>query len=308
MNSNDETLEKFNQFLEVEKCSYSDCLGVLEHDYEIDGVNAKIKLHYVKLDGNGRPMVKALANTLYEYIINYCIASKNRNSQLTPRQSTKLTREARDLFRRPEVTDESPDKTGEAGEMLLYFLMESVMGAPQVVSKMELKTNRKDEVKGSDGIHAKYDSESGLVDFYFGESKLYKSSSSAISSALHSVNDFHDGEMYKHEYKMVTKHYKYADEQTKQAIQGLIVNGEPGPSVRVNHACLIGYDFETFKSKPYMALDDFKEEFLKDGSRLTTLLQKKFDKFEKQYLCFEVFFIPFPSVVEFRNAFNEALG
>lgn len=308
MNSNNETLEKFNQFSEIEKCSYSDCLGVLEHDYVIEGVKAKIKLHYVKLDGNGRPMVKALANTLYEYIINYCIASKNRSAQLTPRQSTKLTREARDLFRRPEVTDESPDKTGEAGEMLLYFLMESVMGAPQVVAKMELKTNRKDEVKGSDGIHAKYDNESNMVDFFFGESKLYKSSASAISSALNSVNDFHDGEMYKHEYKMVTKHYKYADEKTKQEIHRLIINGEPGPAVRVNHACLIGYDFNVFKNKPHMALDDFKAEFLKDGSRLAKLLQKKFDSFGKQYLCFEVFFIPFPSVVEFRNAFNEALG
>jgi len=37
------------------------------------------------------------------------------------------------------------------------------------------------------------------------------------------------------------------------------------------------------------------------------LLQKSFDKFDKKYLKFDVFFIPFPSVEAFRNAFNEAL-
>ncbi|MDF1641547.1 HamA C-terminal domain-containing protein [Thalassolituus oleivorans] len=305
-------MEYINSFTSVDLSDYNDCLGVLEHEYSIDGVSAKIRMHYVKFDANGCPMIKALANMLYSYIIDYCISSKNRSDVLSARQSAILTKQARDLFRHPKISENTHDRTGEAGEILLYFLMEAVLNAPQVVSKMELKTNHRDEVKGSDGIHARYDPNSGIVDFFFGESKLYTESSSAITDAINSVEQFHDISMYQHEFTMVTKHFKYADEVTKNAISSLIVHGEPGANVRINHACLIGYDFKGFKELPYGKgydefLQEFLDRFLKDGSRLTRLLQKRFDIFERKSLCFEVFLIPFPSVDDFRNAFNVAL-
>lgn len=306
------SVEEINALTAVDPLDYEDCLGVLEHEYTINGVSAKVRMHYIKFDGNGRPMIKALANMLYTYIIDYCLAARNRPDTLNARQSAILTKQARELFRHPTITDETPDKTGEAGELLLYFLMEAVIKAPQMVSKMELKTNHKDEVKGSDGIHAKYDSKSGMVDFFFGESKLYGESSSAISEAIKSIDQFHEIEMYQHEFTMVTKHFKYADEETKNAISSLIISGEPGPNVRVNHACLIGYDFKGFSDLPYQdgheaVIHEFVSRFLVDGERLTKLLQDKFDTFDKKYLCFDVFFIPFPSVSDFRNAFNAAL-
>ncbi|MDO6452482.1 DUF1837 domain-containing protein [Neptunomonas phycophila] len=305
-------MEEINTFTSVDPIDYEDCIGVLEHEYTIEGVAAKVRMHYIKFDGNGRPMIKALANMLYTYIIDYCLAARNRPDTLSSRQSAILIKEARGLFRHPEITAESPDKTGEAGELLLYFLMEAVLKAPQMVSKMELKTNHKDEVKGSDGIHARFDSDSGLVEFFFGESKLYSESSSAIAEAINSVEQFHEIEMYQHEFSMVTKHFKHADEDTKNAISSLIISGEPGPNVCVNHACLIGYDFTGFSDLPYQdgpeaLLNEFISRFLVDGERLTRLLQNRFNSFDKKYLCFDVFFIPFPSVSEFRNAFNTAL-
>jgi len=305
-------VEDFNKYISVEPSDYENCLGVLEHEYCVDGIASTIRMHYIKFDGNGRPMIKALANMLYSYIIDYCISARNRSDMLTTRQSAILTKQARELFRHPDISSNSPDKTGEAGELLLYFLMEAVLKAPQIVSKMELKTNHKDEVKGSDGIHARYNAEDGVVDFFFGESKLYSESSTAISDAIKSVEQFHKIEMYQHEFTMVTKHFKYADEETKSAISSLIVRGEPGPNVRVNHACLIGYDFKGFSDLPYgehpeVQVKEFLDRFLTDGSRLTTLLQKKLNGFDKKYLRFDVFFIPFPSVSEFRNAFNAAL-
>lgn len=305
-------MEEINLHTSVDPSDYEDCLSVLEHEYTIEGVTAKIRMHYIKFDGNGRPMIKALANMLYTYIIDYCLSARNRPDTLTTRQSAILTKQARELFRHPDITEESPDKTGEAGELLLYFLMEAVIKAPQMVSKMELKTNHKDEVKGSDGIHARFDSETGMVDFFFGESKLYNQPSAAIAEAIKSIDQFHEIEMYQHEFTMVTKHFKYANEETKSAISSLIVSGEPGSNVRVNHACLIGYDFNGFSDLPwqdgYEALvDEFVSRFLVDGERLTKLLQNKFNSFDKKSLRFDVFFIPFPSVSDFRNAFNAAL-
>ncbi|WP_288129438.1 DUF1837 domain-containing protein [Microbulbifer sp.] len=305
-------VEEINTYTAIDMSDYNNCLGEMEHDYCINGISAKIRMQYLKLDGNRRPMVKALANMLYSYIIDYCIAARNRPEPLSTRQSTVLTKEARKLFRHPDISDESPDKTGEAGELLLYFLMEAVLSAPQIISKMELKTNHKDEVKGSDGVHARFDNESGLVDFYFGESKLYKDVSSAIDEAIKSIDRFHEIEMYQHEFTMVTKHFKYADEKTKEAVKSLIVHGEPGEGVRINHACLIGYDFKGYIDLPYekgvdSIFEEFRTRFLADGERLVNLIQRRFDNFDKKHLLFDVFFLPFPSVVEFRNAFNAAL-
>lgn len=304
-------IKNIGKFISVDPTDYDACIDVIEHDCKISGIQANMRVHHLKFDGNGRPMTKALANMLYEYIIDYCIASKNRPTELTARQSTRLTKEARSLFRHPDISDKSPDKTGEAGEVLLFFLMEAILKAPQLVSKMELKTNRKDEVKGSDGIHVKWNEDDQIVDFYFGESKLYRDIGSAITDALASVNNFHESEMYKHEFTMVTKHFKYADEESKKAVTELIRLGEPGQSARVNHACLIGYNWEEYSKiiidRPAKLLQDFREKLLQDSKRLSELLNKRFNKFERTQLCFEVFFIPFPSVKDFRNDFNAAL-
>lgn len=301
-----------NEYSSIKEFDYKKCIDSIEHGYVINGVEAKVRLHYLKFNGNGEPMVKALAETLYTYIIDYCISLKHRDSDLSASQYALMVKEARSLFRRPEVSEDNPDKTGEAGEMLLYFLMESVLKAPQVVCKMELKTNSNDEVKGSDGIHAKYCPDDQIVDFYFGESKLYQESSRAISDAIKSIKSFHDNEMYRHEFNLVTRNFKFAQEETRESIKNMIVAGEPGEDVRVNHACLIGYDFKGFWGLSGETLDDkkkdFLEKFLLDGERLTNLLQKNLDKFDKKYLLFDVFFLPFPSVSDFRNYFNEALS
>ena len=306
-----ELVKHIAEKISVETPDFSNCINVVEHDLKLTGIETTVRFHYLKFDGNKQPMVKALADTLYAYIIDYCLSAKNRDENLTARQSTLLTKEARSLFRHPEISDDSPDKTGEAGETLLYFLMEAVLKAPQIVSKMELKTNHKDEVKGSDGIHARWNEELEVVDFYFGESKLYKKVSDALTSALKSVNDFHDIKMYEHEFNMVTNHFKYADEAVKHEISQLFINGNPGTNVRVNHACLIGYDYKGYDdvlSEPHSNLISiFEDKLLSNAESLVSLLQKKLDKFEKKYLVFDVFFLPFPSVVDFRNAFNEAL-
>lgn len=300
-----------NRYLSVDKSAYDACIGCLEHEHVIEGYNTNIRLHYLKFDGNGKPMVKALANLLYEFIIDYCISSANRPDQLTARESARLTKEARKLFRHPEIDEDNPDRTGEAGELLLFFLIEAILGAPQMVSKMELKTNHKDEVKGSDGIHAKYNQEDDLVDFFFGEAKLYVDSNSAIQAALNSIDDFHSVEMLEHEFTMVTKHFKYSNEETKKALSSLIICGEPGPSARLNHACLIGYNYKDFRTindgNPKVLTENFVSKFQEEGMRLTKSLQTKIANMNCNHLSFEFFFLPFPSVDDFRNAFNKAL-
>ncbi|RRZ92349.1 DUF1837 domain-containing protein [Erwinia sp. 198] len=304
-------LKNINNYIEVKKQDFDSCIDVIEHDLKIDGIDATLRFHYIKFSGNGVPLINLLAEKLYEYIVQYCIASRNREGELTPQQYAQLIKQARKLFRHPIIDAKNPDQTGEAGEALLFFLMEAVLNAPQLVSKMELKTNSGDEVKGSDGIHVKWNEQENIVEFYFGESKLYQSISSAMDSALESIDNFHLKGMYKHEFNMVTKFFKYANDEIKSAITDLIVSGEPGENVRINHACLIGYNWSGFnklsRTKELSLADCFIERFKADFPRIHGLINEKFSLFERKELKFEVFFIPFPSVSDFRNAFNKAL-
>jgi len=306
-----DTLTGLNDYICVNKEDLESCVDVVEHQLEISGKRVSLRLHHLKFDGNGMPMVKPLAELLYQFIIDFCIASRNRRGDLNTRQMAKLVKEARELFRHPDIAPDSPDKTGEAGEALLFLLIEAVLKAPQVVAKMELKTNRRDEVKGSDGIHMRWNDVAQVVDVYFGESKLYQNVGDALTSAFNSIDEFHEKRGYKHEFSMVTKHFKYADSKVQEEITKFIQLGEPSPNVRINHACLIGYDWKEFDnliSLPLESLNSsFKEKFRQDSSRLLELIDKRFDKFENKHLFLEVFFIPFPSVSDFRNAFNAAL-
>ena len=151
-----------------------------------------------------------------------------------------------------------------------------------------------------------------LVDLYFGEAKIYQDVGAAMSAALESIESFHTNNMGVHEFSMVTKHFKYADEEVKKAVLNILEAGVPSVGIRVNHACLIGYNWVEFGNLPMEAVakltDEFRKRYLKDSQRLYDLLQRRFDTFQRKHLRFEVFFLPFPTVQEFRDAFNEALG
>jgi hypothetical protein len=304
-------LTELNELVCINEDELRACIDVVEHKLDVSGKKLSVRLHHLKFDANGLPMVKPLAELLYQFILDYCIASRNRQDPLSSRQMALLVKEARSLFRHPNVDNEHPDNTGEAGEALLFLLIEAVLKAPQMVAKMELKTNRKDELKGSDGIHMRWCPTDEVVDVYFGESKLYQNVGSAIASALSSIDTFHEKQLYKHELTMVTKHFKYADEEVKKEIEKFLILGEPSSDVRINHACLIGYDWDQYKllmDRPVKEkLEEFKQLYLADSERLLKLINSKFENFERTHLFLEVFFIPFPSVSEFRNAFNSAL-
>ena len=96
-----ELVKKIADKISVDSPDFSNCINVVEHDLDVKGIDTTIRFHYLNFDGNKKPMVKALADTLYAYIIDYCLSAKNRNENLTTRQSTLLTKEARSLFRHP---------------------------------------------------------------------------------------------------------------------------------------------------------------------------------------------------------------
>lgn len=303
---------RVEELLSVANKQYSDIFGKIEHTHTINGVDVNLRFKYIQFDPNGDPKISLLVDTLVSYFTHYCFSAQKRNidsdlpSTEQERLRNKLQTEARKLFRK-WVNGSST--SGEAGEMILWFLLEAVLKAPQIVAKMDLKTNPQLESFGSDGIHMKIIDD--ILNIYFGEAKLYQDAGRALNSIFESIESFHKNGLDRHEYNMVTTHFKYLNEDEQKKVYDFIIDRINTQEIRVNHACLVGYDWKEYQklgtADRESFINDFEELYKSDTERLTKLIQTRFDKFSKKHLHFEVFFLPFKSVQELRDKFNEEL-
>jgi hypothetical protein len=292
------------QFLTVKPEHYHECLGELTHSFSCSpGVNASLRFHHVLPDGDGEPKFQHLAYLLATFIVNYCFNAKKLQN-LTPQGHARLFMQARDLFRQYE-------NSGQAGEVLIYFLLESILSAPQVLQKMPITTNAAEERKGGDGLHAKWNPDLQLLDVYFSESKLYADFSDALRDALASMEKFHAMDMRNHEFFLATHNLQLLDLIAQETLSDFFF-GKPGTSIRTNHACLIGFDWNEYScltdSRRAAFLQDFEAKYLEEAEHIRNKIDAKLSKSSITKFKFEFFVVPFKSVEEFRSWFHKALS
>jgi hypothetical protein len=285
-----------NKLLCASPEQYGQCLAVLEHDLKCSqGLSAELRYHYVDFDGDGEPKFQILAQMLVHSIITYCFGAKKREN-LTAVEAAQLFTSARNLFRKYE-------NAGQAGEVLIYFLLESVLGAPQILQKMPVTTNPAEERKGTDGLHAKWNPELGLLDLFFAESKLYQSFSKALVDAFASMEKIHTTPKKAHELFLATHNLQHLGADCEDDLMKFL-NGQVGTKIRTNHACLIGFDWDEYKCLDDGRRAQFVAEFLQRYRIEAVALRDKIDgKLQAcaiKHLRFEFFLLPFRSVEDFR--------
>lgn len=303
-------LPALQDYLEISSRRFDACLSPLDEAIDLEGVEADFSLHYVKFDQHTKtPKFNLLAKALASHVVRFCLSAATRERvKSQPDYSEdegQLFQIARDYFRKLK-------DCGEVGELLLFFLLEAAIGAPQVVCKMELKTNPNDEVKGADGIHVKWDDAGEHLDVFLGEAKMYQSIGGAMTDALASIEKIYDEGMLDTELHLVTSHFKHLDEQFQDAVTAW-VNRETAPvDCHVIHACLIGWDFskygllETDREQLFL---DFETHYRTYCKNIKELLDKRMKDYRYRHLSFRFLFVPFASVGDFRAAFyRELLG
>ena len=111
----------------------------------------------------------------------YTVAKeKYKNKPMT------LSRKAREKF------VEYTRNNGELGELLLFCFLETHLGAPKILTKLELKTSTSHYVNGADGVHFLKLAD-GNYQLIFGESKTYHDIDRAIADAFKSISNFKNG-------------------------------------------------------------------------------------------------------------------
>lgn len=232
-------------------------LRVQNGDFDLPGL-------YRELKGNSAAYVLSRLN--YQKVLD------------DPSLMMEVANKVQSQFRKPEKT------SGEGGEVILYSLLEGHLGAPKVLSKMELKTSSEHYVHGSDGVHL-LQVDDKTFQLIFGESKMYgdagtvgASAKRCIKAAFESIGKVHadgfdfdtwlvDSELLKEQ----------LDPEKLEALSAIILPSDGSSSIKTHHAfgIFVGYEIDVSDLKPEdMELDEVEAELKK---RATEAIEAEHD-------------------------------
>lgn len=290
--------------LEVDKKDYSDLFSTVEHEISCGEVPATaVRLHFVRHDAGGLVPMGKVVDTLISYITHFCFTSERR-ADLGEQARNRTFVEAKRLFR-------TYPTTGQPGELLIYFLIEAVLQAPQVLKKMLITTNPNDERKGSDGVHIRRAPDADLLEVIFAEAKLHKDFAAALASAFASMTEFHNSATKELEINYFLNTFSLLSPEEQEVISSYVEGANKEKCQQV-HVCLIGYtwkEYECLKSpEKKKFLEEFDERYRAWAlAEMKPKLDAELATFSHSHLRFEFFFLPFTSVDNFRALFLESL-
>jgi len=291
----------------------------LDYDCTACGERIEVRCSYLSFRG-GEPTVDEFVDMLSEHVIPFCLpradifeskkALIDGDHVKAGRIFTALSERAKALFIKAQ---KGSSRSGEAGEIVLYILNEWILKAPQIVSKMYLKTNANMPVHGTDGIHARYDEIEKKLYLYWGESKAHATLSSALASALQSIKQFVEEAHEKREIQLISA-YPDLSGMSSEAQQALMKYLDPYSDESLARvavfSCLLIYEQKSDTAG--FADNEIEKAFVgKINSAAVEFIAKIQGNVTTAGLGlkrFDFFLLPVPSVQGLRDKFQERIG
>jgi len=280
----------------------------------IDGHAVKIHCHCLAVDGNGRVQPHRLAEFMRNAVADYAIPRSQLAKAKARDQKYKSTEAVTALVEQAKRSFTDLAKTGEGGEMLLFLLAERFLKIPQILCKMDLKTDTRMHYHGADGVYAGVTTD-GVLKLYWGESKVYKNVSSAIQDCLSSIAPFliepeHEDAERERDLVLLSDKADLSDPALTDALKRYFdKNSIQSRRVQYCGVALVGFDADFYPGGGAKAIGDE----LAEAARLALetwrkrigerLLTEKLEQFEIEFFC-----LPLPSAEEFRKSFLKAMG
>lgn len=285
--------------------------SVKSEDYSVSDTRATCRCHYLCLDGNGRPRINGLIERMCHHVLDYAIPRSEIEAARTrpsTRHLVKLHEQAKRLFVQIQTT-------GEGGELLLWMLSEMILGLPQIICKMSLKTSGGVHYHGIDGIHAGVDDATERLCLYWGESKFHASFSSAVRSCFNDIAPFllepiTSSSRQNRDLVLLRDNIDLNDARLEQAFMRFIDPDDPEFNrLECRGLALVAFDCNHYPSAPnatlQQQLDDAMVEAVADwrSSIAARITDSSLGSFVIHCFC-----VPVPSVVHFRELFLQGLG
>lgn len=282
----------------------------LIHDEDIRANQTRLLIKFVRVGPDKEPRTKDLCdwlkNTITEYVHprSRIEEAKNKNDEENVTEYTnELMDQAKEVF-----TDVLT--SGEFGELLIYALLERFLQLPQIVTKMDLKTNFRMHFHGADGVHLDPDSKKPVL--IISESKLKKDMGTAITECIQSIEKILSGKdtdgssILQKEIYVIRNHLNVFDGELQSAIREILDKKSPFYNdLELRAAGLVCFNYDEYKDKSEENLtaditsqiNAWKQAYL---TRLQSHRKKDFE--------FIFFLIPLPSVDAIRDEFRLVLG
>jgi len=284
-------------------------LRMLREDIEVDETKTRVHCYRLPIDANGRVRFKPLAEFLRERIIDYAIprkrieeARKSLNETGSTAMLSKLEKEARNLFT-------SLSKSGEGGELLIFAFAEAVFGLSQIICKMSLKTSAEMHYHGADGVYAE-GADTGGLNVYWGESKLYGDPSDAVRDCLESLAPFlvdTDGSdsARSQDVFLINEFANFDDPKLAEGLKRYFdLDDKKSLSLKHCGIALIGFDCTSYQDDGHNIDDAALEKGLHDQipawlKQIKNRISKeKMNQYDIHFIC-----VPMRTVKEFRDYF-----
>lgn len=290
----------------------------LKHEQSLElPNNNKLKMYYTKIMNN-KFEYTALIDLLSSNITNYVFSRKENLDAREKDNIQTLTIKAIKEFRKIK-NDSDSGSGGELGEFLLYTFLESRLNAFKLLSKMELKTNSSDYIKGADGIYLyEYEDEKKQKHFEFiiGEAKIEGTSSEAIKDAIDSILIHLQNENFEKELVNREIFKETFSEDEVEKIRNILVPRQDDEDMDIQKAfgIFIGYGIEKSLNLDGVSNTDGKvlieERMKKDIENICKNMKKKIVEKKLTNYSFYVYVMPFKNAKEERKEIlkNMAIG
>lgn len=285
------------------------CLSLFEHlmstDYRPE-LRLKIDCYYIRMDDMGRFRDRELAKYLGEMLTQYVHTLTDIvASSISPRSFQKLSLDAARLIRQKR-------ESGDLGEIVLWMLIEGVLGIPKVLSKHPHKTNIRLPNFGTDAVHAQWNPLDSCLELYVGESKLRTSLDSSIGSVIESFETYitgHNGNVPLDQDVYLVD--KYAVEDADLTFLTTLKDFcQPGSSTRGSarfvFCVFTGYDSQLLAELGKLSFEE-TEKFLRDRYKIEMInasekIERRVDRSDLIRMLRIVWFVlPFQSVRQFED-------
>ena len=270
--------------------------------------NNKLEMYYTKIMNNKFDYT-ALIELLCENITNYVFSRKENLEASEKRKISNLTIKAIKEFRKIKNEDDN-GSGGELGEILLYTFLESRLNAFKLLSKMELKTNSSDYIKGADGIYLyEYEDEKKQKHFEYiiGEAKIEGTSSEAIKDAIDSILTHLQNENFEKELVNREIFKETFDEDEIEKIKKILVPSQDEEDMDIQKAfgIFIGYGIDKSINLDGISNSEGKilieKRLKKDIENICKNMKQKIKDKKLNNYSFYVYIMPFKNAKEDRK-------
>lgn len=189
------------------------------------------------------------------------------------------------------------DKKGDYGELLLYLILEVFYPAKKFVTKVRLRSSRKEQIKGFDCAH--FTIENDEVYLWLGEAKFHQSFSTALTDSISSIIDHCEYGYLSDEMSILKGNIEINKKFEEYSKLEEIFLGKSLDKIKFKIPILLTYDSHNI-SKFDDITDEFKKVFEEEFRKKFKSIEKKVINLKSQ---FELLFliIPFESVKKIKD-------